>query len=157
MEKLTPILSWSAPSHPKHNRTARWYAVFFIIILGLAGYGAYTGNWTFAILILLCGFLYPLIHDHIPPEKRIEIHPQGFLFEGTIVRWEDCAGFWLVPTSFYTELHIEYAEGKRRKTVKIQTGSLDADALRLQLAHFLPELTDRGERLLDMFIRICKL
>lgn len=157
METLTPLLSWSAPSHPKHNRTARWYTVFFVIILGFAGYGAYTGNWTFAILILLCSLLYPLLHDHIPPEKRIEIYPQAFLFEGTVVRWEDCAGFWILSFQNYAELHIEYTEGKQRKTVKIQTGNLDAAAIRLQLAHFLPELTDRGERLLDMFIRICKL
>lgn len=154
---LQPLLGWSAPSHPKHNRTARWYTVFFIVILGLASYGAYTGNWTFAILMLLCGLLYPLLHDHIPPEKRMEIYPQGFLFENALIRWDDCSGFWLIPTTSYTELHIEYREGKRQRELKIQTGTIDASSLRLHLAEFLPELPNRGERLLDMIIRLCKL
>ena len=157
MEKLTPILSWNAPSHPKHNRTVQWYTVFFIIILGFAGYGAYTGNWTFAILMLLCGLIYPLLHDHTPPEKRIDIYPQGFLFADALTRWDDCTGFWLVPTKTYTELHVEYLEGKKQKEVKIQTGNIDTASLRLRLAEFIPELSNRGERLLDMIIRICKL
>ena len=157
MEKLTPILSWSAPSHPKHNRTMRWYSMFFIVILSFASYGAYTGNWTFAILMLLCGLLYPLLHDHVPPKKRIEIYPQGLLFVDTLTRWDDCTGFWFVPTPSYTELHVEYREGKKQKELKIQTGDIDATSLRLRLAEFLPELPNRGERLLDIFIRLCKL
>jgi len=135
----------------------RWYVVFFIIILSFASYGAYTENWIFSLLMLLCGLLYPLLHDHIPPEKRIEIFLQGFLFEGTIIRWDNCTGFWLVPTPFYTELHIEFFEGKQQKTVKIQTGDTDATAIRLQIARFIPELSDRGEWFIDSIIRICKL
>jgi len=157
MEKLTPLLSWSAPSHPKHDRTARWYIVFFIILLGFAGYGAYTANWTFAILILLCGLLYPLLHDHIPPEKRLEIHQQGFIFESTLIRWEDCICFWIIETPTYAELHIEYTEDQRRREVKILNGGADPMTIRLQLAAFIPELPDHGEGFLDTLIRICKL
>lgn len=156
-ETGSPLLSWSAPSHPRHNRTMGWYLIFFLVILTLAAYGAYTNNWTFSILLLLCGLLYPLLHDHLPSEKHIELYSQGLLFEGSSIRWEDCTGFWILPFQNYTELHIEFFEGKRQKTVKIQTGNLDTTTLRLQLVEFLPELSDRGERILDMIIRICKL
>lgn len=152
-----PLLSWSAPSHPQHNRPVCWYIVFLAVIVGFALYGAYAGNWTFAILILLCGLFYPLLHDHVPPEKRIALYPKAFLFEDTIVRWEDCTGFWLFPTTTYTDVHIEYTEGKRQREVKIQNGSVDIMTIRLLLAEFIPELPDRGERLLEKLIRICKL
>lgn len=154
---LGPLLSWSALSHSRHSRTMRWYLLFFVVILGFALYGAYTGNWTFAILMLLCGLFYPLLHDHIPPEKRIEIYPKAFRFEDIIIRWEDCTGFWILFFQNYAELHIEYIEGKRRKEVKIQNGSVDPLDIRLRLAEFIPELPDRGEHLLDKIIRLCKL
>ena len=157
MEKSTPILSWSAPSHPKHTRTARWYIIFFLFILGLASYGAYTGNWSFGILMLLCGLLYPFLHDHTPPEKPIALFPQGLLFESTLIHWDDCTGFWVIDTPTYAELHIEYREGKRRKEIQIQNGNTDCMSLRLQLAAFVPELPDRGEGMIDKLIRICKL
>lgn len=126
------------------------------IVLAGAVYGILSGSWTFTIVILLCGAMYYLIRDHVPPLKTITLTDRGVLLEDAFTRWEDIQGFWFLETPAYTEMHF-VPKTKGRPDILIQTNDQDLTALRMLLSPYSAELKDKQESLLDAFIRTAKL
>ncbi len=150
-----PVLSWQAPASPTVVRTRRWYIVAAVVVLLLTAYSIYTGAWSFAVVCVLCGGMYALVHGHTPPVLTIALYDNGILFKEKFTRWDELAGFWILQTPDYNELH--FVSRFRRGDLVIQTGTQDIAQLRMILVQRLPEWTHRRERILDTLIRICKL
>lgn len=150
-----PVLSWKAPVHPTVIRTKRWYVIAVVIVCTVALYGIVSGAWSLAIVSILAGGMYILVRDHKPPLRTIDLHQSGILFGGTFRRWDEFAGYWLLPTPTYTELHLTPLTGGR--DIVIQTGEQNIAQLRMILGQRIPELTQKRESLIDTIIRFCKL
>lgn len=150
-----PVLSWSAPTRPSVQRTKRWYVVAGIVVFAAAAYGIFSGSWSLAVVSVLAGGMYALIHDHKHADVKIELHDSGVLLDGTFTRWDELRGFWILHTSDYDELR--FVQKKPRMRMVIQTGTNKPNDLRMILGQRLPELTGMKESLVDIFIRICKL
>ena len=151
-----PLLSWSAPNRPMHQRSQRWYALAGgAVVLG-AAYGILSGSWTLTIVLLLCAGIYVLARGHEPPQHTIACWQNGIVYDGAFTRWEDLQGFWFVYAAEYAALHLTYKQKNREEAV-IHTTSQDAEMLRQFLSNFTTELTDRKENAIDIIIRICKL
>lgn len=84
------------------------------------------------------------------------ILPHGFSLQGDYTAWNECIGYWLLQGDGYVELHI-LRRRRGNKEVQIQTGDTDTHVLRSVLSDFIPEMTDRRERVLDMIIRLLKI
>ncbi len=151
-----PLLDWSAPTHPVHERSARWYLLGSIAVLGMAAYGIISGNWTLSLLTVLIGGGYFLVRREPPVIRRIVVHDHGFEYDDLKIHWEECKEFWIVRTPNYTELHILRKRGIDRELV-IQTANIDQTVIRSTLSHFLPIRPDQRERLVDICIRLFKL
>ncbi len=150
-----PVLSWTALARPRVERTKRWYVTAGVVACAVVAYALFTGAWTLAIVTVIAGAMYPLVHDHRPPSASIALHDSGILFNDDFVRWDQLAGFWFLTTPAYTELRfVPRAGGKR---MAIHTGTLDPANLRMILGQRLPELKHKRESLIDIFIRVCKL
>ena len=150
-----PVLSWTAPSRPTYERTKRWYTAAFAIVFVVAAYGIFSGSWMLAIVSVLAGGMYVLIHDHRPPLSAMDLYDNGLRLNGTFVRWDELEGFWFLRTPDYTE--VRFVPKRPRGRIGIQTGTQDLEQLRMVLAQRLPELTHKKESLLDVCIRLCKL
>ncbi len=148
--------SWQAPVLPRHERSARWYAIGGAVVVIAAAYGIFIESWPFAIVALLCGAMYYLMRDHVPPLKTITLLEGGVLLEQAFTRWEELKGFWILETPGYTELHFVHTQ-KRTSDIVIQTSGQNLSDLRVLIGTYIPELTDKKEGLLDTFIRIIKL
>ena len=148
--------TWAAPILPRHHRSVRWYVIASIVIALCVTYGILRDSIPFAVVAVLTGIVYALLHRHAPPDRTITLTTSGVTLEKRTVPWKDLQGFWFFHTLDYTELHFVFKKTHRPDLI-IQTGTQDIDALRTILQTHLPELTDRKERLLDTFIRICKL
>lgn len=149
------LLRWSAPSRAVPERTQRWYMIGGTIVVAAAAYGILAGDWSFAIVSLLCGAMYVLVHGHTAQARDIAITGQGVFYDNSFYGYEDLRGFWLLRTPDTTELHI--TRKKRGTDLVILIGTTDPLFIRSTLGKFLPEESDRQERLLDAIIRICKL
>lgn len=150
-----PVLAWEAPARPAVERTTQWYIGASVVVLVAAAYGIISGSWPFAVVSVLAGGMYVLIHDHKPPMKSLELHDSGVRVNGTtFTRWDELSGFWLLHTPNYSELHLST---KNRGDIVMQTGTQDIAQLRMILVQRLPELAQKREGILDTFIRICKL
>lgn len=150
------LASWQASVLPRHERSQRWYAIGGAVVLIGAAYGIFTGSWPFTVVVILCGAMYYLTRDHIPPLKTITILNTGVLLEQTFTRWEELSGFWILQAPEYTELHFVPLQ-KRRSDIVIQTNNQNINDLRLLIGQYISELTDKRESLLDTFIRLIKL
>jgi hypothetical protein len=149
-----PILSWIAPEHLHQERTKIWYilaAIFFAICLA---YSIATEAWTFTALIIVCTAVYWKMHAQEFPMKKMRMWRNGFAVNDKYNEWGNCTGYWILRGSNYHELHIERKSGN---DIKIQTGDIDPFLLHDLLENLLPRLDDKGEKLLDTIIRICKL
>lgn len=150
-----PALSWTALARPAVERSRRWYVGAAIVVCAIVAYALLTGAWTLAIVTVIAGAMYPLIHGHRPPSATIELHDSGILYNNDFIRWDQLAGFWFLETPAYTELR--FVPKSKGRSLAIQTDSLDPANLRMILGQRLPELKNKRESLIDTFIRICKL
>ncbi len=150
-----PVLTWEAPARPAIERTKRWYIGASMVVVLVAIYGIVSGGWSLAIVSILAGGMYVLVHDHRPPILTIELYESGILLKGAFKRWDEFAGYWLLVTSAYTELHL--TPKLPGSDVVIQTGMQDIARLRMILGQRIPELTQKREKFLDACIRLCKL
>lgn len=150
------LLSWSAPIHHAHQRTKRWYIISSVIVLSIATYGVLSGAWSVALVTIMIGAMYFLLRDHTFPNASFDITQTGVRLNETFLPWENAQGFWLLRAPDYTELHI-VPKATNKSDIVIQTGTMDSAKVRETLTAFIPELTEKRERLIDLFIRICKL
>ena len=127
-----------------------------IVVFGTSIYGIATGVWSLALVMLLCGGVYFMIHRSPAPQRTIGITEQGFTFGEQFTRWEECEDFWFIRGHGYIELHIRRKKGWGRNVV-IQTGNIDPLVNRAILSHFLPEQPKPKEKVLDILIRICQI
>ncbi|MDB4978686.1 MAG: hypothetical protein JWM56_872 [Candidatus Peribacteria bacterium] len=125
-------------------------------MLAGAAYGILSGNWSFALVILLLGAVYYLTRNAPAVMGEITVTDYGFQLNDVFTAWNDCQDFWLIATPDYMELHILRKKGWNREAV-IQTGDVDPQLIRQALSELLPERSNMKEKLLDAFIRICKL
>lgn len=148
------LLQWDAPSKAQPQRSQQWYLTGGVIVIALAAYGIVTGDWSFSVVILLCAAIYVLLHGHLPERKEIAITGQGVFYDNAFYGYDDLRGFWLLRTPDALELHVT---AKRGRDLVILTSNIDPLFIRSTLGKYLPEESDRRERLLDTIIRICKL
>jgi antibiotic biosynthesis monooxygenase (ABM) superfamily enzyme len=150
------LLQWTARVQPEHARSPRWYMVGGILVVALTAYAIVTRVWTLAIVSMALGGVYFLTRNENAAERTIEIHEDGYVFENRFIPWNDCKDFWLLQFPGYVELHICRKRAGKREMV-IQTGDIDVALLCSTLSRFLPLRADQHERLIDAFIRLCKL
>lgn len=152
----TPLLTWSAHIHPHHERGKTWFICAIAIVSLLFSYSVYIKAWSFSAIIVMTTAVYWFMHRHAPENRNIAIYDWGFDYDSRHVSWENCTGFWFLEGPGYHELHIEH----NHKVVGdfiIQTGSVYLQEIHDVLRTFIPELSDRQERLLDTISRICKI
>ncbi|TSC79399.1 MAG: Uncharacterized protein G01um101425_679 [Candidatus Peregrinibacteria bacterium Gr01-1014_25] len=153
---VTMLLSWDAPLRQAHERSKRWYMIAGGLVILVAAYSLLTGSWSTAVVAVLLGCIYYLLHGTQPPLKHISLTSHGVYFDGAFTRWEDCTGFWFVIAPGHQRLHIGRKD-RKQGDIAIMVENVDAEKVRWTLSQFLSEQTNRSEHFLDTIIRICKL
>lgn len=154
---MEPILSWSALTRPKHERSRLWYIVTGSITAVLLIYSVQTASWSFTVLILMCAAVYYFLGIRAEPTvQQISIFEEGIQLGYEFFPWGKLLGFWFQRYHQYTQLHIEHREAWCYDLI-IQTGPVSVANIRTVLSKHLPEHAHRSERILDTITRICKI
>lgn len=139
-----------------HERGATWYAIAGTILLIIAAYGILSGAWSIALVSVLTAGLYVLLRDHRHGSVTATLSTTGVRIGDAYMHWQEVQGYWLLRTPEYTEIHFVPID-PRKPQLHIQTGSQSLSELQRLLQDFVPELTDKKEGLVDMFLRLYKL
>ena len=150
------LLEWKAPRVSAHKRTRTWYIVATAILVAGIAYGIVSGGWTFSVVLVLCGVMYALLHNHVPEDKSISITSEGIHFENDFVRYEDCTGYWIIGTESHHLLHIGH-KNRKKPDIVIQLGTVTEEQVKNALGQYLEEQKDKRESLVDLCIRTFKL
>jgi hypothetical protein len=150
-----PILTWQAPIHVTHEKSSRWYVISAVVVTAIAIFAVLRGDWTFALVTVLCAGVYFLVRNHTFGAETIVMTEQGVTIANEFIAWADAQGYWFLITNTYAELHI--TPKARRNELVIQTGSTPLPLIREAIGGRIPELLEKKERFVDAFIRITKL
>jgi hypothetical protein len=150
------LLEWKAPRVSPRQRSRKWYLIASTILAAGIVYGIFSGGWTFSVVLLLCGLMYVLLHNHVPENKSISITNEGVHFEHDFVRYEDCTGYWIIGTEQYHLLHIGH-KNRRKADIVIQLGTVTEEQVKNALGQYLEEQKDKREGFVDLLIRTFKL
>lgn len=150
------LLEWTAPTHPIHVRTWRWYAIAGAVIALLLLFSIWTRAWSFTLVIIMFSAVLPLSQRRGPPKQTMRIFEHGFTIGKEFTPWQQCKGFWMLQGPNYIELHIERTQ-KRDNHVQILTGNVDYRDIFTVLSRFLPLFEDRQQGVLDIISRILKI
>jgi len=123
---------------------------------GLCTYAFLTQAWSFLLVLILLVVAYTILHWRGHPSHTVGIGERALSWDGMLIPWAQCTGYWMLQGPGYVELHIETTVSGKKHLI-VQTGSIPYEQLSSLLSEFIQPLHDRKESVLDMFIRICKL
>ncbi len=62
------LMRWEVDEYPQHERSRRWYILAGILGFGFLIYAVFTGNFLFAIIVLMCAVIM-MLSSFTKPEK----------------------------------------------------------------------------------------
>ncbi len=151
-----PLLAWQAPTRTKPERSERWYLVGGVCLSTMITYGILTGSWMMSLTFALIGGLYVLTREEEHHDHKISLLDVGIEYDGHFYSYADFGEFWILKAPTYYELHISSVKSWRPDIV-LQTADIDPYVIQEILGQYLPQVGHKKEKLLDAFIRFCKL
>lgn len=153
-----PLVSWETFERIPHERSKSWYIIASVIGAALLIYAVLTGNFLFAIIILMAGII--LVMNGIRHPERIEVHitDLGIVVDNTFHDYKDIKEFALVyePPMIKT-LYVDF-NSAFRPMVSIQLDEADPNIIRETLLPYVYENLEReDETLTDLLRRVYKL
>lgn len=149
-------LTWSTPALHDQERSPRWYAVGGGIVAVIAVAGIVSAAWTMVLVTLLIAAMYVLLRRSPPVIRSVALSERGVTVGTAFTAWADCAGYWIIRTPAWSELHVR-RRSRLQPDLRVRTGDIDPAEIRAFLSQYLAEQSDRSERWMDAIIRICKL
>jgi hypothetical protein len=154
------IFSWEASDYHPHKRGWSWFLVFSLVVFGGSGWAIYADpkwGWTTAVVILLTAALYFWIHRKGEEIHEIRVCEHGVFIDRQFVSRDQIAGFWMVYDETVSVLNLEL-KGNKNQKISLQMGDRTPDFFQENFERMdLPELTDKKESLVDLWIRALKL
>lgn len=151
------LFEWSAPSFIKNERGLGWYLLAALIVLGIIGYSAWQRDWfVIGIVIVVTGILFWYLHAIIPHDVTYKLTPMGIFIDERFSPFAEMHSFWLVYNEKVKNLYLVFRK-KYLPALVINVEKVDPLILKGYLLKKLPEQEDRGENLIDCFIRIAGL
>lgn len=153
------VFDWQAyDSHP-HQRGMIWKIVFSLIIVGISTWAVITDpswGWLTALAFLLVGGLFFWVHRRGPEVIAISVHTGGIFVNRTFFPKEAIEGFWFTFDETVAVVNLELRQ--KNHPVAIQMGANDPEFFRQNFEKMdLPELEDKKESVLDLWIRTLRL
>jgi len=151
------IGKWTAYDYHPHKRSWIWIAIFALIIFGIGGYSLYTGEYITAISFFLVACIYFWIHRNGDKVHEVVVFEKGIFIDKSFLPLANIAGYWFVYNESASILQLELKK-KGTPTISLQMGSYTPTVFREMFEELdIPELEDRKESLLDLWIRALKL
>ena len=114
-------IEWSVPEYEQYSRGPYWYIIMGSISLILVIYAVFTGNFLFALILILAGIIMFLQSHQMPRQISFKITETGLVLGRKFYSYNEFENFYL----FYNPPEV--------KTLFIQPVSVMQPALRIPL------------------------
>lgn len=151
--------SWETPEYEKHERTKLWYASAIIIALLLLLFAFSTGNFLFAVIIIITA-LITILHDGREPDMvKIALTDEGVVVGRKFYDYDEFKNFAIVykPKQEVKTLYLEF-KNVLRPRLSIQLGNMNPLPIRENLLKYLSEdLEQTDQHLSESLAKLFKL
>ena len=140
------IINWQVPEYERHERSKVWYINASIISLLLLLYCFLTGNFLFAMIIIIVAFVI-ILHDGRQPERvQISLTDEGVKVGKKFYDYDEIKDFSLVykPRQEIKNLYFEF-KNVIRPRLSIPLFDKNPLPIRNFLLKYLPEDLDRTD------------
>ena len=149
---------WQIPEYHKHERGRLWYIVASIIFIFLIGYGIFTNNFLFALLMLLFVAIIFMHSTREPMYLNIGVSDKGVILNDKFFTYDSLESFWIIDEPPLTKNLFLKFNSSIKPPLSIHLAEQDANELRTTLSNFLNEdRTQKEEPLSDLLWRVLKL
>ncbi len=152
------IVSWEYSEADRYDRGGRWYFAMGAVGLGLLLYALASGNFLFALIIIMFGLVIYLSSIQAVTESVVTIDDRGIQVGGAFYGYQEISHFWFVyEPPVVKQLYLDFKEPWKPRVI-IGLGDQNPNEVREVLAAFVVEdLTKDEEPLLDAIGRVLKL
>ncbi|HLD31302.1 MAG TPA: hypothetical protein VJB37_00165 [Patescibacteria group bacterium] len=139
------LQEWTIQEFEKHQRTLVWYIFMGAIGLALVFYGLFTGNFLFALIIVLFVIILFLQTHQEPRSIPFQITDQGLVVGTRFYPYVELEKFYVIYNP--PEVKKLYIEPKSLIHPRLQIPLLDQNPLGVKTAlrEFLPEDVEKEE------------
>jgi hypothetical protein len=152
------LLAWEYSEEDRYTRSGTWYFVMGAVALGLLLYSLASGNFLFALIVIMAGLVVYLSSTHPAEDVVVAVTDTGILAGGAFYDYSDISHFWFAyEPPRVTSLYLDFKQPWRPGVV-LELAEQDPNDVRDVLSVFLLEdLTKDEEPLLDTIGRALKL
>jgi len=140
------MLQWDFPEYIKHDRGPLWYALATLIAGGLFIWAAFDGNFLFALMIVLLGFIVLTHHRNEPLILHFTLYERGIQIGDKYYPHRDIDRFALVyDPPFVKVLYIMPKNAMLRQEIPIPLKDQDPVEIRTMLLDYIREDLERED------------
>lgn len=136
---------WTIQEYEKHERGAPWYVIMVLLGLGLVAYALFTGNFLFALIIILFAIILFLQSHQEPAQVRFQITDLGVVVGGRFYPYSELEEFYLIYNP--PEVKTLFLRPKSALRPLLRIPLLDKNPIEVKhaLREFLPENLEKEE------------
>ncbi len=152
------VFGWEVDEYEKHERSKRWYVIMALVGIGLLLYSVISGNYLFALIVVLFGIVLFLQDMQQPMQVTFVITEAGIVVGSTYYSFKEISKYWMIYNP--PEVKNIYFSTNNVLKHRLQIPLLDNDPrpIRDFLNQFLVEdLEQEEEPLSDRLGRMFKL
>jgi len=139
------LMNWDFPEHSSFDRGRVWYIVMLVVLLGLLLFAVLSGNFLFAIILVLAVFIAVLQKFQEPLKVKVTIVSDGVQVGKKKFSFKEMESFWIFyepPTSKFLYLDFKNA---LRGNLAISLEDVNPLKVREIMSEFLEENLDKEQ------------
>ncbi|MDD5031732.1 MAG: hypothetical protein PHR36_01660 [Patescibacteria group bacterium] len=146
-EKEPENISWPVPEYDKHEKSGSWYIFYSIVAFLLILYSFLSGNFLFAVIIIIAAIVIVLRDGQEPDLVKISLTEEGVMVGKKFHDYDDFKNFSIIykPQREIKNLYFEFNNSLKPR-LSIPLGKMNPLLIRKKLLKYLPEDLDRTDR-----------
>ncbi len=143
---IAEIISWDIPEYEKHARGKAWYLLFALVALAMLVYALMTGNFLFAVIVIIGGFVLIMNDARHPQNVNISLTTEGIFVGRKFYDYDEIDNFSIVykPTDNLKKIYFEF-KSKTRHRLSIFLSDVNPVFVRDNLLPYLSENIERTD------------
>ena len=149
---------WIINEYNQYEHSRAWYIAMIAIGAGLLAYALFTGNNSFAVIIVLFAVIMYLYGQQRPLELNVAITENGLVVGKRLYKYSELENFWIVYEPGEVKSLYFVVNGLVKNRLSVPLGDMDPRPIRRYLSQFVIEDTSQEEEpLADKLTRVLKI
>jgi len=150
------LYKWEGPEFEVYEKSARWYIIAIVFILGMVAYALYTNGPIMAITFILIGIVGYIYSQKQPRLVTFAITSKGVFADKELYTYDNIFSFWIFYEPTHTRVVSLHTKASMLPYVHIPFDDENPVELREMLLKNIPEIK-QDPSLIDTLERVLRI